>query len=266
MSISVGAERQPGMRPSVQWFEIAGNDGEALRRFYRDLFGWRISQPDPGSDLEYGIVEPGYGGIAGGIGTTSDGVTGHVTFFVEVESPARTLERATQLGGHKVRPPTTIDKLNVSFAYLADPEGHVIGLSRNAGVGGRGDAGSNPVLSFEVMGRDVARLRAFYGELFGWPMKEAAAFDYWVAGAGSEGVLGGIGPASAAGQNGRAGFATVKVDVEDPRAALTRAEKLGGRVVMPVVEVPGTSFGIAYLADPEGNVVGLTRGMADARF
>lgn len=254
------------MTPSVQWFEILGKDGRALREFYRALLGWRIGEPDPACVFDYGLVEPGYGGIVGLIGRRPDDGQAYATFFVEVENPAETLGRAALLGGRILAAETRIDSLDLSIAYLADPEGHLIGLSRNAGVGGRGDAGPNPVLSFEVVGRDPARLRAFYHELFGWPMKEAAAFDYWLVGAGGEGVLGGIGPAKAAGRDGGPGFATVKVEVEDPHATLALAEQLGGRTAMAVVEVPGTAFAIAYISDPEGNLIGLTRGMAQVRF
>jgi predicted enzyme related to lactoylglutathione lyase len=29
------------MANPVVWFEVVGKDGEGLRRFYRDLFGWQ---------------------------------------------------------------------------------------------------------------------------------------------------------------------------------------------------------------------------------
>lgn len=37
----------------VVHFEVIGRDGEALRRFYSELFGWEM-QTDP--ELRYGIV------------------------------------------------------------------------------------------------------------------------------------------------------------------------------------------------------------------
>ena len=50
---------------------------------------------------------------------------GHVTFYVEVEDPAAYLARAEKLGGKTVVPPTEIPKSGLTFAFFADPEGHV---------------------------------------------------------------------------------------------------------------------------------------------
>jgi predicted enzyme related to lactoylglutathione lyase len=249
------------MASPVLWFEVTGKDGKALRKFYSELFGWKIGAGDPTSGFDYGLVEPGYGGLPGGIGSSPDGSNGHATFYVEVDDPSAMLARAEQLGGKTIMPEAEVPSMNLRFAYFVDPEGHIVGLSNNAAVGGRGDAGANPVLSFEVMGRDARALREFYTELFGWTMKEAAAFGYWLVETGGDGVLGGIGPAKAAGQNGGSGFATFKVEVEDPKAVLATVAKLGGRTVMPVIEVPGTNLEIAYFTDTDGHVIGLTKGM-----
>ena len=35
----------------------------------------------------------------------------------------------------------------------------------------------NPVVHFEVMGKDVARLQQFYSDLFGWSIRGSADFD-----------------------------------------------------------------------------------------
>ena len=45
------------------------------------------------------------------------------------------------------------------------------------------------------------------------------------------------------------------VDVEDVAAYLKKAESLGGKTVVPPVEIPMGTF--AWMQDPEGNTVGL---------
>jgi predicted enzyme related to lactoylglutathione lyase len=45
------------------------------------------------------------------------------------------------------------------------------------------------------------------------------------------------------------------VAVDDMRATLTRAQALGGDIVQPVQEVPGTTFGV--FADAQGHRVGV---------
>jgi predicted enzyme related to lactoylglutathione lyase len=115
------------MKNPVVWFEVLGKDGEALRRFYSDLFGWQVEGAGDGSD--YGLVAAATGGIGGGLGKSQDG-DGHVTFFVEVDDPAAYLASAEKLGGKIVVPPTEIPSYNLTFAYFTDPEGHLIGLSK----------------------------------------------------------------------------------------------------------------------------------------
>jgi len=57
---------------------------------------------------------------------------------------------------------------------------------------------------------------------------------------------------------------TVYVEVEDIEEALSQAEKLAGKVVSPVHEVPGKQLKVAFIADPEGHVLGLSQGLQNA--
>lgn len=117
-------------KPSVGWFEITGKDGPALQRFYSSLFDWEVA--DAGDGSGYGLVAAGERGIAGGIGASQDGGDGGVTFYVEVDDPAAFLEKIETLGGKTVVPPTEIPNVDLTFAFFADPEGHVVGLSKGA--------------------------------------------------------------------------------------------------------------------------------------
>jgi predicted enzyme related to lactoylglutathione lyase len=114
----------------VVWFEVVGKDGPALQRFYGKLFNWQVS--DAGDGSGYGLVQAAEKGIGGGIGKSQDGGLGHVTFYVEVADPAAYLKRAEQLGGTVILPPTELPQFRLTFALFADPEGHVIGLSKGA--------------------------------------------------------------------------------------------------------------------------------------
>lgn len=114
----------------VVWFEVMGKNGPALQQFYGKLFDWQVA--DAGDGSGYGLVSAAEKGIGGGIGKSQDGGPGHVTFFIEVDDPAAYLARAEKLGGTTVMPPMELKQFNLTFAYLADPEGHVIGLSKGA--------------------------------------------------------------------------------------------------------------------------------------
>lgn len=115
---------------AVVWFEVVGKDGAGLRKFYEDLFDWRIA--DSATGMDYGLVAPRNGGIGGGIGRSQDGGQGFVTVYIEVDDPAAYLARAEKLGGRTVLPPTEIPAANLTFALFSDPEGHLIGLSKGA--------------------------------------------------------------------------------------------------------------------------------------
>jgi predicted enzyme related to lactoylglutathione lyase len=114
--------------PAVARFEITGRNGAALRQFYGDLFDWKIQEGATGSG--FGVVPPSDRGISGVIGPDRSGGSGHVTFYVEVDDLASYLARAEELGGKSLVPPTEIAEFGLTFAFFADPEGHVVGLSK----------------------------------------------------------------------------------------------------------------------------------------
>ena len=111
------------------------------------------------------------------------------------------------------------------------------------------------VLHFEVVGKDLATLESFYGDLFGWKTQSIPELSYAMVEKEGAGIGGGIGQA----QNGGPGHVTFYVSTDDPQATLDKAVALGGSVVMPVTELPQVT--IALLADPEGHVVGIVKGM-----
>lgn len=114
------------MADKVVWFEVVGKDGNALRQFYGDLFGWQFS--DPG-ETNYGMVEPAETGLGGGVGQANEG-PGHLTFYVGVDDPQAALDKAESLGGKTVMGVTEIPDM-VTFALFTDPEGHLVGLVKN---------------------------------------------------------------------------------------------------------------------------------------
>ncbi|TMC49967.1 MAG: glyoxalase [Chloroflexi bacterium] len=114
----------------------------------------------------------------------------------------------------------------------------------------------NPVIHFEVVGKDGKRLQQFFGQLFDWKIDANNPMNYGMVDTGGNGAIaGGIGPSPDG-----AGHVTFYVEVDDPKAYLDKAEKLGGKAVMGPMDVPGGPT-IALFADPEGNMVGLVKGM-----
>jgi uncharacterized protein len=115
-----------------------------------------------------------------------------------------------------------------------------------------------PIVHFEIMGKDVNKLRTFYSELFGWKIAEPMGPEmgyYALVDGESSGLAGGLGQDP----NG-AVRTTFYVQVPDPQATVDQAVAKGGKVLMPPTEIPGANVTLAMFADPDGNVVGLTKG------
>ncbi len=110
-----------------------------------------------------------------------------------------------------------------------------------------------PVIHFEIMGTDAAKLQEFYRELFEWDIDSNNPMNYGLVKAEEGGIGGGVGSTP---QGNR--IVTVYVGADDPQAALDKAVQLGGQVVMPVTEIPDMVT-FALFADPEGNVVGIVK-------
>lgn len=116
------------MANPVVWFEVVGNDTAGLKRFYGEMFEWKLEDMQ---EMPYTIVDPDAdNGLRGGIGPDPNGSSGHVTFYVEVEDVEAALAKAEQHGGTKVMGPVPIP--DGQIALFKDPEGHTVGLLANA--------------------------------------------------------------------------------------------------------------------------------------
>jgi len=121
------------MGAPVVHFEIIGKDGEKLRSYYSELFGWEIDADNP---MNYGIVNreanssaDGSNGIAGGVAGSPD-MDGHVTFYIAVPDVEAALAKAESLGGTRVMGPDKVME-EVELGQFTDPEGHLIGLVKD---------------------------------------------------------------------------------------------------------------------------------------
>jgi uncharacterized protein len=114
---------------------------------------------------------------------------------------------------------------------------------------------AHPVTHFEVIGKDNKKLRDFYGKAFDWKLTDAPQ-DYAMVdtGAKGHGIGGGIGPS----RDGR-GMVTFYIETDDLKGTLAKIEKLGGRTIQPPMQAGPVE--LAMFADPEGNVIGLAKGM-----
>ena len=120
-----------------------------------------------------------------------------------------------------------------------------------------------PVVHFEILGKDADKTQSYYSELFGWnieplPFENPTQYglierEENINGDGI-GIGGGVGEAP----NGYGGHVTFYVEVPDVEAALAKAESLGGSRTMGPDQVPGGPV-IGLFTDPDGNTVGVVQ-------
>jgi predicted enzyme related to lactoylglutathione lyase len=109
----------------------------------------------------------------------------------------------------------------------------------------------NPVVHFEIGGRDTGKSKDFYAALFNWKIEEMGP-AMMISTASDTGIGGHI---SALGHEPH-NYVTVYVQVENIPATLKKAEELGGSTMVPETEIPDMGH-FAWLKDVDGNIVGL---------
>jgi uncharacterized protein len=120
-----------------------------------------------------------------------------------------------------------------------------------------------PVVHFEVTGRDPAALRSFYGSLFGWSFDTEAPVAPEISEAGNYGFVDGqtgdgVGiPGGVGGGADYPGHVIFYVGVPDVEAALQRAESLGGTRQLGPARNPGTELVVGHFVDPDGHLIGV---------
>jgi predicted enzyme related to lactoylglutathione lyase len=118
-----------------------------------------------------------------------------------------------------------------------------------------------PVVHFEVVGKDGEKLREYYAELFEWNIDADNPMDYGMVARednksadGNLGIGGGVGQ----GPEGYEGHVTFYVAVPDVEGALQKAESLGGTRMMGPEKIMDM-VELGQFKDPEGNLIGVVK-------
>jgi predicted enzyme related to lactoylglutathione lyase len=118
-----------------------------------------------------------------------------------------------------------------------------------------------PVVHFEVIGKDAGKLHSFYTDLFDWKVNADNPMSYGIVAreenVNPDGI--GIGGGIGAGPEGYDGHVTFYVEVPDIEAALAKAESLGGTRIMGPEKIMD-QVELGQFSDPEGHVIGVVKG------
>ena len=118
---------------TVVHFEIPADDVERARKFYGELFGWKIEKFTGQTPMEYWMVstgrEEGQMGVDGGM-LKREMPKQHTIIYIDVPSVDDAMDKVKSLGGQVVFPKMAIPGMGY-FAVCLDPENNGFGLWEN---------------------------------------------------------------------------------------------------------------------------------------
>jgi len=107
----------------------------------------------------------------------------------------------------------------------------------------------SPVVHFEIAGHQPKQLIAFYRRLLGRKVDTNNPIGYGLVKKSGRGIDGGI-------MKNAKPYVTICAVVPGPQMTLAAAKRLGGKVMVPVTDIPGM-VRCAMFKDPAGNMVGV---------
>ncbi len=116
------------------WNELASSDIEAAKRFYTELFGWKLKEGDAGT-MKYNEIVVGERAVGGmyQMGPEYGNAPSHWMPYVAVEDVDEMVKRVEALGGKVCVPPTDIPNTG-RFAVINDPSGATLSILKLSGA------------------------------------------------------------------------------------------------------------------------------------
>ena len=241
-------------RGKFVWHELMTTDMAAAERFYGNVIGW--SARDAGMPhMAYTILSAAEVPVGGIMNLPEEAAAMGPSWigYIFVDDVDAAAAEVTRRGGTVYREPEDIPGVG-RFAIIADPQGAVSALFKDAGGMPAPPAGDTPGRDgwHELHAKDGAAAFPFYEGLFGWT--KADAMDMGPMGVyqifAVEGQsIGGMMTSPAAVQQGP--FWLHYFNVEAIDAAGRRVTDGGGTILNGPLEVPGGQW-IVQCRDPQG--------------
>jgi predicted enzyme related to lactoylglutathione lyase len=245
--------------PRFIWHDLMASDVEAAKRFYGELFGWKFKSE--GKEQGYEHIFAGEQGIGGVLKNDPKfGAPPHWLAYVSVDDVDAAVAIAIKNGGKQYHK-ETIPEVG-TFAVVADPTGAVFSPFHHTGKNaGKPEPDGPPGMYHfcwdELLTSDPEKAAKFYAQVFGWgveSMDMGAMGQYrLLKRPGTKDQKGN--PRNAGGVMGLPPgvphpFWVNYVGVPDCDATAKKAERLGGKVMMPGTDIPDVGR-FAALLDPQ---------------
>lgn len=241
------------------WVDLSTPDPAGAKAFYSGLFGWDAQDLpiDTGGVYTMMFID---GHSVAGMGEhqpemKAQGIPAFWTSYVKYDDVDSVAARVEDAGGTLMMPPMDVMDQG-RMAMFQDPAGAVVGIWQPGAHQGAGMVNSpNTLVWTELQTTDKEAAKAFYGKVFGWTFAEdetgyvGCSTDNRMQ-AGMMEIQESWGPTP---PNWAVYFL-----VEDVGAAASRAEELGGNVIVPKSRM-GEMGDFAVIADPQGGVFTVAR-------
>jgi predicted enzyme related to lactoylglutathione lyase len=244
------------------WQDLMTDDTAKSRPFYEQLFGWQFEQTSR-LGRPYFIARAGtvpVGGMAQVNRRQPDEPVAQWISYLAVADVDAVAGRVTAAGGRVLVAPTAVNTNRA--AVVVDPQGAPVGLVKlgpNLVLPAGGPSAAVGTFFWrDYLAKDVEMARTFYGDLAGLGAERQNRPDlvmhYILTRPGPVRVAGIL----AIGTRQIAPNWLPYVRVNDPAEMATRAEKLGGRVLLsPSKDIRNGS--VAVVTDPAGAAMALQR-------
>ncbi|MDB5096381.1 MAG: Glyoxalase/bleomycin resistance protein/dioxygenase [Cyanobacteria bacterium RYN_339] len=229
------------------WHECYTKDIASSKKFYEELFGWRIEK-SPMPDMDYYLVYVGDKQVAGMF--QPEHVMNYWQGYVSVTDVDAAAKAAGANGAKVMMEPTDIPHIG-RFSAIQDPQGAVFSLYKSANGDPDGEAMPAPGEPCwdSLNTSDVSAAAAFYQKVVGWTFEANEGGGVFKAGdlmeASVDEAQGGTPPSW-----------LMHVFVKDLAEARAKAEKLGAKTLMAEIDTgEWGKFGV--IQDPNGAVLSL---------
>jgi uncharacterized protein len=237
---------------SFCWIDLGTPDVAGAKSFYRGLFGWDTVDLPAGEAGTYTMCRLGGKDVAA-IHEHGPDEAVEWSSYISVDDVDAAAGRARALGATiEMEPFDVVDAGRM--ALIRDPGGAVVSLWQPAGHIGAGLVNDVGAWSWnELVTPSVGAAKAFYGDLFGWRADDVPAGIPRASFSLGDLLIGGVHAPTE--QEGDVPRWTVSFSVADADESAARVEQLGGKILLPPIDIPIGRFSI--VSDPAGAMLTL---------
>jgi hypothetical protein len=239
------------------WVDLATSEAAGAKKFYSELFGWKLADTPAGPDMVYTMAQMRDKPVAALYEMSqemkSQGIPPHWLSYVSVSDVDESAAKAKALGGQVLMAPADVMEAG-RMALIQDPTGATVALWQpKAHIGAQIVNEPGTLCWNELATRDTKTAEDFLTKLFGWTtdkqdMGHMIYTNFKVGERYNGGMLqmteewGNLPP-----------HWMVYFAVEDCDASVEQAKALGARIGVPPTDIPAVGR-FAVIEDPQGAV------------